>query len=98
MKWFNNLPQTVGEFLWCEADLHCWIIGLVTICRLDSYKPNQRASLGAWTPGNNGGSMLYKWMDGTEAVMCFGLSAPCRNPTTGLPVVDGWCKFNGPKT
>lgn len=97
MKWFKQLPQKEGEFLWCEPDMHCWIIGLVTVCRLANYRLQDIPSLGSWEPGRNGGSMRYKWEDGTEAVMCFKLAAPCRKPETNEPSVSGWTEFNGPR-
>lgn len=96
MKWSEKLPQTVGEFLWCEADLHCWIIGIATVFHVSDYKPDHLPALGKWEGGKRGGSMLYKWDDGTEAVMCFDLEAPSKSPQTGLPEVCGWCEFNGP--
>jgi hypothetical protein len=97
MIWFKHLPQKTGEFLWCMPDLHCWIHGIVSVCLLSQYRKEYIPQLGTWETGKNGGSFRYQFEDGTEAVMCFGLHAPCKKSNTNEPDVDAWTEFKGPE-
>lgn len=94
MKWFTELPQEPGYYLWWQVDLSCDPVEVVTVRPLSDWREPLIPQLGKSEAGKNGGSYRYKSVQNEELVMCFGLDAPFVGPNG--PEVDAWCRFTYP--